>query len=48
MDEFETNSLVTVPEQFDEVVDIVVNESRDKAEAYAIERDKQGNNKDHV
>jgi len=26
MDEFETNSLVTIPEQFEEVVDIVVNE----------------------
>lgn len=32
MDEIETQSLITIPEQFDEVVDIVVNESRDKAE----------------
>lgn len=29
MDDFETKSLVTIPEQFDEVVDIVVNEHRD-------------------
>jgi len=26
MDEVETKSLVTIPEQFDEVVDIVINE----------------------
>lgn len=26
MDEIETKSLVTIPEQFDEVVDIVINE----------------------
>lgn len=32
MDEVETQSLVTIPEQFDEVVDIVVNEQRDRGE----------------
>ena len=26
MDEVETNSMITIPEQFEEVVDIVVNE----------------------
>lgn len=26
MEEVETNSMVTIPEQFDEVVDIIVNE----------------------
>ncbi len=34
LDEFmdDTQSLVTIPEQFDEVVDIVVNEQREKGE----------------
>lgn len=32
MEEMETNPLVTIPEQFDEVVDIVINEERDRAE----------------
>ena len=32
MDDIETKSLVTIPEQFDEVVDIVVNDEREKGE----------------
>lgn len=32
IDEVETKSMVTLPEQFDEVVDIVVEEQREKAE----------------
>ena len=32
MDDIETQSMVTIPEQFEEVVDIVVNEQREKAE----------------
>ena len=32
MEEVETQTLVTIPEQFDEVVDIVVNEQREKGE----------------
>lgn len=32
MDEVETRSLVTIPEQFDEVVDLVVEENRERAE----------------
>lgn len=31
MDDIETNSLITIPEQFDEVVDIAVNEARENA-----------------
>lgn len=32
MDEVETKSLVTIPDQFEEVVDIVINEQRENAE----------------
>ena len=32
MDDVETQSMVTIPEQFEEVVDIVVNEQRERAE----------------
>ena len=32
MEDLETKSLVTIPEQFDEVVDIVVNEQREQGE----------------
>ena len=32
MEEVETNSLVTIPEQFDEVVDIIANEQRERGE----------------
>lgn len=32
MDEVETNSMLTIPEQFDEVVDIIANEQREKGE----------------
>eukprot|EP00347_Sterkiella_histriomuscorum_P021750 403332895 len=38
MDEMETQSLVTIPEQFDDVVDFVVNEERDKAEMLVQDR----------
>lgn len=38
MDEIETKSLVTIPEQFEVVVDIVVNEQRDKAEMLVQDR----------
>jgi hypothetical protein len=32
LEDVETNSMVTIPEQFDEVVDIIVNEQRERAE----------------
>ena len=32
MDDFETKSMVTIPEQFDEVVDIIAQEQRERGE----------------
>ena len=32
LEEVETSSLVTIPEQFDEVVDIIANEQRERGE----------------
>ena len=45
MSEIETKKIVQLPEQFDEVVDIVVNEQREKAEAVGHAIDK-GDNKE--
>lgn len=42
MEEVESQSLVTIPEQFDDVVDIIVQEQRDKGEQI-VENQERGN-----